>query len=268
MDKQEILEKTKNSEDKMVVSRLFDLIKMADRLNNIETTDFLDMKDQALLEKTLKKINFQNYEFFGGIENAERKILIIYPDKLSEIFENNYYNYNNIIDVIKINLDKENFGKYFHRTYLGALMKLGIKREKIGDIIVDDHGADVICKDVSKFLQINLTELTRFKKSEIVKCKLEDIREIKDNKETIKIIVPSLRLDSIVGELAHTSRIKALDLLKQERVFINFQAETKSSKKANIGDLITIRGKGRFKIINQVDSTKKGNIVIEVEKFI
>ena len=259
MDKQEILEKTKNSEDKMVVSRLFDLIKMADRLNNIETTDFLDMKDQALLEKTLKKINFQNYEFFGGIENAERKILIIYPDKLSEIFENNYYNYNNIIDVIKINLDKENFGKYFHRTYLGALMKLGIKREKIGDIIVED---------VSKFLQINLTELTRFKKSEIVKCKLEDIREIKDNKETIKIIVPSLRLDSIVGELAHTSRIKALDLLKQERVFINFEVETKSSKKVNIGDLITIRGKGRFKIINQVDSTKKGNIVIEVEKFI
>ena len=59
-------------------------------------------------------------------------------------------------------------GKYIHKNYLSGLMKLGVKREKIGDIVVADDGADILVKpDILKFLLQNLPELKRFSKSKI-----------------------------------------------------------------------------------------------------
>ena len=52
--------------------------------------------------------------------------------------------------------------------YLGAIIKLGVKREKVGDIIVREDGADiVISKEIEKYLMNNLKLLTRFQKAKI-----------------------------------------------------------------------------------------------------
>ena len=75
---------------------------------------------------------------------------------------------------------------------------------------------------------------------EIEKLKKKEVKV-----EEIKIIVPSLRLDNIVSDLARTSRSKAAQIMNQERVFINGQNETKLSKQVKLNDVITIRGKGR-----------------------
>ena len=73
---------------------------------------------------------------------------------------------------------------------------------------------------------------------------IESAEEIKV--EEMNIIVPSLRLDNFVSDLARTSRSKAVQIIDSERVFINGQNETKASKQVKLGDVITIRGKGRF----------------------
>ena len=75
-------------------------------------------------------------------------------------------------------------------------------------------------------------------------------------------------MDSIVSELAHTSRNKAIDLLNFERVLVNFEISTKPSKSINCGDIITIRGKGKFEINSIVSKTKSGNLIIEASKYI
>ena len=73
--------------------------------------------------------------------------------KLKDYIEN--IDYNEYISVIRINLSNKITDKYNHRIYLGALMKLGLKREKIGDILIDDDGADlIVCKEISDFLYI------------------------------------------------------------------------------------------------------------------
>ena len=47
-------------------------------------------------------------------------------------------------------------------------MKLGIKREKFGDIVIYDQGADVVVlNEVSKILLDGIKELIRFRKSNI-----------------------------------------------------------------------------------------------------
>ena len=174
-----------------------------------------------------------------------------------------------MISVIKIKLPIELDDEYDHRRYLGAIMKLGIEREKVGDISVKSRGAEIIVKnEVEKFLMQNLGSLTRFSSAEIEVKNIDDLQEIEAQKVEITEIVASLRLDNIVASLARTSRSKATQMLEQERVFLNFKNETKSSKQVNVGDVITIRGKGRFVFKEISGNTRKGRFVIKIDKFI
>ena len=215
----------------------------------------------------MKKIEFENYILYGGFENAERNVLIIYPEKYNmSMVEKNY---SKIIKVIRISLGDEEKGKYSHRNYLGGIVKLGLKREKVGDILVSDDGADIIVvEDFVEILKKELPSLTRFENSKIAIEELSNIRKKEIKIEEVSIIVPSLRLDNIVSDLVRTSRSKAAQIIAQERVFINGQNETKISKQLKLNDVITIRGKGRFVIKEFTGTTRSGRTVIKIEKYV
>ena len=131
MNKNEVLQDYKNQEERLLLAKVMDKIDFSKSRNKIENTDFLNLFEQDLIDKFMKKIKFTNYYFFGGAPETERKILVIYPEKLTE--EMAKKNHSKIISIIKIKLpiNQEEFN---HRNYLGALMKLGIEREKIGDL--------------------------------------------------------------------------------------------------------------------------------------
>ena len=267
MNKQELLKDYKKQEDKICLSQVLDKIEFMKEKGKIEYTDFLDMYQISLVETFLKKIKFENYKLYGGYEDAERKILIIYPEKYDETMLKK--NYSKILEVVRVNLGEGEQGKYTHRNYLGAIVKLGLKREKVGDILVADEGADIISvKDFVEVLKKELTLLKRFENSKIEIIELKNLRKKEIKIENIKIIVPSLRLDNIVSDLAKTSRSKAVQIIEQERVFINGQNETKLSKQIKLHDVITIRGKGRFIIKEFEGTTRSGRPVIVVEKYL
>ena len=263
-----ILNKYKKPEEKLILSKILDKISFCDTRNKIQVTDFLDLSEQELIRKFLLSQKQKKYLFFGGFEKAERKVIIFYPEKLESLIKEEKIDFNEWIKIIRLTLPNENKGKYEHRNYLGALMKLGIKREKVGDILVDENGADIIIhKDILKFSKSNLLELTRFQKAKLEEINLKDIRKVNIEKEQIKITVSSMRLDNVVAELAKCSRNKAQELLIQERVLVNFETNTKPSKEIKENDLITIRGKGRYQICEILGNSKKGKIIIKVEKF-
>lgn len=266
MNKQQILNEYKKQEDRILLSQVLDKIEIAEKREKIEYTDFLDMYQVALVKKFMNKININNYILYGGYENAERNIAIFYPEKYNE--EMVQKNYCKVLKVIKIQLGKEE-GKYTHRNYLGGIVKLGMKREKVGDIIVAEDGADIIVKEeTAEVLAQELETLTRFQNSKILVAELSDLRKQEIKVEEIDIIVPSLRLDNIVSDLAKTSRSKAVQIMAQERVFINGQCETKPSKGVKLGDVITIRGKGRFVVKEMKGNTRSGRAVLLIEKYV
>lgn len=263
-----ILEKYKKQEDRLLLSKVLDKSKFSLEKNKIETTDFLDLSQKELVSKFLQTCKNYQYILYGGLNDAERTIVIFYPEKLEEIIKENKFDFNTIFSVIRITLPNDIKGTFEHRNYLGALIKLGIKREKIGDIIVYPEGADIIVKpEIEQFLITNLNELTRFNKSKIEKIKLSEIKQIKKVKIEEKITVSSMRLDNIVSELAKCSRNKADELLIGERVLVNFEVATKTSKEIKEKDIITIRGKGRFQIIEILGNSRKGKNIVKVEKF-
>lgn len=267
MNKQELLRDYKKQEDKICLSQVLDKIDFSKTKEKIEYTDFLDMYQISLVENFLRKIRFENYQLFGGYEESERKILIIYPKKYNDrMIEKNY---GKMLKIVRVELPEEEYGKYSHRNYLGGIVKLGLKREKVGDILVSNDGADIIVvEDFAEILKKELPSLTRFERSRISMEELSNIRKKEIKIEEVSIIVPSLRLDNIVSDLARTSRSKATQIISQERVFINGQNETKLSKQLKLNDVITIRGKGRFVIKEFTGTTRSGRIVIRIEKYI
>lgn len=267
MNKKEILEEYKDQEERILLSFILDKIGFVSNRNKIEYTNFLNLYQISLVESFLKKIKYNSYMFWGGYDTAERKILILYPEKLNKTMVAK--NFNKIMSIIRIKLPETEWKKYTHRNYLGGIIKLGIEREKIGDILVENNGADIIIlNDVHEFLIQELPMLKRFEDSIVTNEKIEDLEYSEPKIEIVKIIVPSLRLDNFVSDLARTSRNKAIEVIKSERVFINGKLETKTSKQIKPEDTITIRGKGRF-VVNSIDgTTRSGRSIISVSKFI
>lgn len=267
MDKQQLLKDYKKQEDKMCLSQILDKIEFSKNREQIEYTEFLDMYQVSLVENFLRKIKFENYELYGGYEEAERKVAIIYPEKYdAKMLEKNY---NKIVKVVRVLLPEEEKGKYTHRNYLGGIVKLGLKREKVGDIIVYEEGADIITlESFANILKQQLPTLTRFENGKVVIEEVQNLQKREVKVETIKIIVPSLRLDNFVSDLARTSRSKANQIIEQERVFINGQNEVKSSKQLKLNDVITIRGKGRFIIKEFAGTTRSGRTIVAIEKYV
>ncbi len=270
MDKLNELTKAQKSEDKLLEAKVQDKIKFVQNRNRFESTDFLDLAQKNTAQEILDKSGIKAYHFFGGFSQAERTMLILYPEEFMSYDLGTALDkyYNQTISVIRITLPKEEWGTYEHRNYLGALIKLGIKREKIGDIIVRYDGADIIISsDIEKFLLTNLKDLTRFQSAKIEKIELSEISVIESEPQIIKINVPSMRLDCIVGELARCSRSNASILINTERVFVDFKEEIRGTRQIKENEMITIRGKGRFKILRMLGNTRSGRINLEVQKW-
>ena len=85
--------------------------------------------------------------------------------------------------------------------------------------------------------------------------------------EDFNIIISSMRLDNFVSELTKCSRTKANEIIEMGRVFVNSINEFKFSKKIELNDIITIRGKGKFIFEGIEKETKSGKLLVNIKKY-
>ncbi len=215
----------------------------------------------------MQEQHWDQVHFEGGTQHAERQIAVLYPDKLVDtIAQHPQSVLASILSVIRIQLPKE-IEPYTHKQYLGALMKLGVKREKIGDIYVHKQGADIVIKkEIETYLYNALPQLTRFSKSNIQIVDIQDIQWEEPKTICTTHVVPSLRLDACIAEMIGCSRSKAIQIIEEQRVWVNGELQDKRTRELKEQDKITIRGKGRFRFVHIKGTTKKGNVLIEIEK--
>ncbi|MBP1918586.1 YlmH/Sll1252 family protein [Youngiibacter multivorans] len=156
-----------------------------------------------------------------------------------------------------------------HRDYLGAIMALGLSRDRIGDVFIrDDIGYAVVLKENADFLANSLVSAGR--------CAIRTTWTPLRNSDTLVSpkmeertgIVASLRLDGVVAMLAGTSRTKALESISRGQVLLNYSEEKEKSCEVKEGDTITIRGKGKFKMGLISGETQKGNLRITYFRFV
>lgn len=253
-------------EEKLILAKLGDKIRLCKTRNKIVNTEFLNMHREAIIRKELQRIKEKNYIFTGGYEEAESKILVIYPEKLTEeIVEQNL---NNIISAIKIELPNEQKGKYEHRDYLGTIMQFGLTRERIGDIIVySDKAYVIVLKENAEYIKDSLLTTKKFKKSKIQIINVNEIEVKEVEFEDIKITVNSPRLDNFVSEITKASRNETTKLIEGEQVSVNCKVETKQSKIVQEGDVLIIRRSGKFIVSEFKHINKKGKQVVLLKKY-
>ncbi len=262
---EKIKEKYKNSEYKMLIARVIDKYNYCLTKNKITYTDFLNLTEKTIIENILNTEKVKNKVFFGGNEENDRNVLFFYPDKIDENMLKK--NYEKILSVIRIKLPDNVV--YEHREYLSGIMKLGIRREKFGDIIITDFGADIIVLDeICDTLINDLKSLTRFKKSEIKRCSINEVSQKIQEFQEIYITVSSLRLDGFVSEIVKTSRSKAIEIINGGRVYLNYINEYKTDKKINENDIINIRGNGKYVFDSIERITKNNKLYIKLKKYI
>ncbi|WP_341540259.1 RNA-binding protein [Melghiribacillus thermohalophilus] len=214
-------------------------------------TDFLDPREQHIFQSIVGQHSDFKLHFFGGGEQTERKrgILAPYYENLTE-------------DDFHIGLLEASYPNKFvqitHRDVLGSLMSLGIKRKKLGDIIIHNDRIQILCdQEISTFLRFHLTGI-RKAKVEFCEKELRDFRPSQEEWIIISGTVSSLRLDAVISEIYQVSRQKAIDWIKKGAVKVNFRIVENPAFQVEEGDLFSIRKKGRSKFQAIHGKTKKG----------
>lgn len=241
------------------VSRFEDIIKSVLKSKKIKYTDFLSLSEQKIFEKTILKYRQEsiNYNLDGGYSSAERKIAIIYPDFLQP----------EDIPICAVRIEG-NFSNISHRDILGSLLGLGIKRQKIGDIIVKEDKCDVLLhKDVENYVLMNFFKVGK-EKVTTSSINLKDIIKPEIKYKDIFSTVASLRVDSVAAAGFNISRTKASELIKAGLLQINWEGTDEPSSVIKEGDVISLRGFGRIKLEEVKGNTKKGRISVHILRYV
>ena len=154
-----------------------------------------------------------------------------------------------------------------HRDYLGAILNMGIARSKIGDIFLKDTGAYVFCtSSIAGFICNELYSV----KHTLVHCEIiipsED--ELKPKFKEITSTVASLRLDAFLSVAFNCSRSSLTAYIDGGKTFINGKLVTKAAALLKETDIVSVRGKGRFIVSEIKNTTKKGRIVVAIQKYV
>lgn len=267
MDKESVLRRIAKAEDRLFVSRLLDKAVKAMNAGVITHSEFLDPYQRTIVEKALSDLPDANILQDGGYPGAERVILVFCPDFVFDGDED-YTTYMDKHPISVLNLEVKNAGKLTHRDYLGSLMGLGIKRKKIGDILVKEDGCAIFAmSDIAGYVQYNLSKVGNTR----IKVTLGDMEELDIPEAKVRDInttVASLRLDCIASAGFGTSRTRMADLIKAERVQLNWETTDNPSKQVKEGDTISMRGKGRIVLEEIGRITKKGRTGVLIRKLI
>lgn len=247
-------------EDRLLLARVWDKYEQTRRKNIPSATVFLSPREQQLAQSLLNAAGIRTgYLFDGGYEEAERKILIFLPDWAEEAGE----------ELVFLRADFHGGDSGLtHRDILGSLMGLGITRERVGDILVSPHSADMIASPSLR--ELFLQEWTQAGRVRLTVTEIlrEDLRIPQAQVRTIRDTVSSLRLDAIVSSAFSMSRGKASELIAAGKVNLDHVPCLKADKPVAQGAVITARGLGKARLVQAGGLTKKGRIGITIEKFV
>lgn len=250
------------NEDNLLIGQIEDKISQCDHKYMAACTGFLDSHQQSIARSIVRKPMPVGVKpvFYGGYDDADRVILACLPE-YAEIGDDDP------LTVIRASLEPGG-RELTHRDYLGSLTGTGIKRDKIGDILVRPDGADIIVlAEIKDFLLYNYGKAGRTYLS-LSEVPLSELIIPEQKKITRKDTVASLRADSIVASMFGLSRSKAAEAITRGIVFVNHMEVTKTDQILAEGDAVVLRGSGKAIITEASGVSRKGRIYVTFDKFV
>ncbi len=212
------------------------------RLPGYFLTKFLDLNQQQIVQSFHPETIF-----FGGYKNAEMKRAMSYDGDFN-------------ITVFKLKYDKR-YKDINHRNILGSVLALGIEKENIGDIVVRDETYLVVASEIKDYIQMNLKVNNLDVELETVH--IEDMEFFPELTEK-KVFTQSLRLDNIVSNVYNMSRNESKTLIQKGFVRINHRLIENPSYEVKEKDLISVRKKGRFVVLEFIGTSRKDKNILNI----
>ena len=248
---------TSEQEDKLFISQIDDAVYLCQQRQKPYFFSFMSERKRALAEKHLDFLHFSGRRFFGGYEGAERTVLGLwfYEEPSDDEFP---------VSALEITFRAAD--KLTHRDFLGALMSLGIERETVGDILVEDGRCVVFVK--SEIRDYITSQLFKIGNAGVkIKEALPGSMPKGRGAEELTCVVASLRLDAVVAALTGLSREKTKSLILSGNVSHNHLPCDNVSKAVGKGDSLSVRGKGKYQIDGVLGETKKHRIRLSILHF-
>lgn len=265
-------------QNQLLEGRIRDLAGKAYNNDYATHTEFLAASDLALFYQILRKqgVNPESHQvqgvpfvIYGGREDADRNIVVFLPSYLEkDTFLADEMANGEMIQCLHITpLNKRFSEELSHRDYLGALMNMGIERDKIGDILTSESEAFVFV--MADMADLIAKELCRVKHTS-VQCEVvaPEHCTLEPKFEELSGSVASLRLDSILAMVYRVSRGKAQEVIQGENVFVDGRVITDDGYNLKPGQRISVRGHGKFIFTGMGSTTKKGRVYANVKRYI
>lgn len=265
MTKTELLNKcARDGDTRTLLARALDKLDLAQNRSVPAHTQFLSPAEQAAVTDLLNAAGHPRHFFFGGFEGAERQICVFLPDWQEQ--EDWLADEDGPVSAIRVTFPKD--ADLSHRDILGSIMGLGITREKIGDIVLDDTGCFVLVLSDAVDILLSQWDSAGRWRLKLQRTALSDISVAPPQVRTIRDTVSTLRLDAVVACGFSTSRGKAADLISAGRVMVNHRECLKADKSVAEGDVLTCRGLGKCVLTEVGGLSRKGRITLTIERYI
>lgn len=263
-----------------VEAKLRDALAKADR-GEVAHLPFLTPSEQIRVRRALTEAGRQGQAFFfGGYPSSERACLFLLPEYLLQLLdtpaeETSPDTLEPLLGealsdaVCAVRIRGSGYRELTHRDYLGALLGLGLERDALGDVAVQNsHEAVVFCsRTVARFLSEHLENVA----SDRVKVfPYRPDESFTDGRryQPIHDTVASARLDCVVAALTNLSRADAQALIRSGSVDVDFEAEERTDVPLSPPVTLSVRGYGRFLLRSFDGETRKGRLRLFAEKLI
>ena len=270
----------KNDLDLLFVARLDDAVEKS-RRGSVAILPFLTPRYRRRAEVELRRMGaWENAWFFGGYDEAERASLFLLPEYLLCMIEEPPSECDaetvkaliaqEIEDAVcAVRVKGSGYRNLSHRDYLGAILGLGIERDVIGDIAVQNpHEAVLFCsRTIADFLVESLEKVG----SDSVKCRFYEIDEQFTDGRSYRPIsdtVASPRLDCVVAALTNLSRDEAQRTIRTGYVEVEFEEEDRVDRVLTPPMTISVRGFGRYILRSFDGETRKGRLRMRADQLI
>lgn len=239
-------------------------IDIVERVNNIQApilTDFIDPRQAEIINSIVNSNIGLTMFFDGGYTSAERVRVLIAPDYWQPTDKELGLRYFKVKGLNR-------FDQLEHKDYMGALLNIGIKREKFGDILLTDNMSQyIVATEIADYVSLELTKI-KHSRIELVEINKEELVVPGKSYQMLTITVASLRVDNILSQVYNQSRDKVGQLIRANKLKVNWRPIDKTDYQLKVGDKVSLRGFGRFEFLVEEGNTKKGKHRIKIGKLV
>ncbi len=247
------------------VKRLDEFARRANQNGRMLLTAFLTPRELEIAGMMAAR-NDVHVHFFGGYTQAERVRVVFDP-----FAQDDWENVADRFELACLKIVSAHRELLRHQDYLGALLGLGTQRNQIGDIVISKEPGIAFVFCVHQMALYFVEHYTHVGKVPITIEWLQrtpDLQDVERRLDEHVFTLKSLRLDALVAHAFGFSRSNAITPIQTGKVQLNFSVCTDVTAEVAVGDVISLRGEGRIRILSIDENAKSGRQFVRIGKYI